>query len=163
MRSRFAVVALLLGLANAGQAGDYGLTVADDPNSPCARPGQARAASWPVVSGTEVGQDVLRYFSGQAPRLGLFSAAFGNARVTFCGARERGEVYEALVQVAVSGATVNESHLYGFAMMLGSKRLLDMIDARLQDAAVSPPVAERLRRMRGAVEEGMKKRDGRAA
>jgi hypothetical protein len=139
-------------------AGDYGLTIADDPTSACAGSRFPRSPSWPVVSGAGIAADVVRYFSGEEPHTTIFRAAFGNAFVTFCGGSERRAVYAAMIAMAVQGPTSHAEHLYDFALSLGSNRLIGMLDDELGKPGLDPKAAARLRRMRANAETGMRVR-----
>ncbi len=149
---RLAIVATFLG-ASVLAAGDYGLTVADDPSSECAR--RSRAPSGTVASAREVADDVARHFRGERSEVKYFTASMGNGFVHFCGRAERDEVYEALMKAAGQDAIANERDLFDYASMLGSERFVEMLDKRLAVGASSSRVAARLARMRDDVRAGM--------
>ena len=158
MRRTLVPLAGLCVLSSVASSGDYWLTVANDPKVPCARPTQEASASLPVASSQQIADDVARYFAGRHTQVGLFRASFSNGRVTFCGPRERTDVYVALIRAASTAAKANQVHLFDFSLVLGSQELLGMINERLNSTVASKGEGERLSRMRVAVERGMKLR-----
>ena len=150
MRSLLLAIALL---SLPASAGDYLLFIADD--AACERP---KAAS-DLYSSPEVVADLDRYFSGSDPQIGIFRAAFTNARIQFCGSTERAAIQGALVSWAVRGPSARESHLIDFFLMLGSNQVVAELDALIASAG-SPETRRRLQRAREAAARGVALRSG---
>jgi len=151
------ILASLLVTATA-LAGDYRLTVANDKHASCVRgPAAQGHPDWPVLTAKEVSDDLFRYFQGKTPHLKLFVPFFTNARITFCGAEERREVYEAMVAILQLPSIRNEFDLYDYCYLLGSRELLGLIDLQLRQK-LSSAIAKRLQKARAAVLKGLKAR-----
>jgi hypothetical protein len=132
------------------EGGDYTLFISDG-NEPCAPPvGSRNSDNNPIRTSDEVAKDIQRYFGGETPDLKLYNAFFSNAHISFCGKKERVNIFKALLDVIRLDAISNEAHLYDYFYMLGNKKLIKMIDIELEKE--NPQIVrERLRKARAAI------------
>jgi hypothetical protein len=155
----FIVVIALLTCSLNIYAGDYLLTISDDPSSTCALEAKKHgdALSHPICSTREIIADLDRHFTGYKPTLKIFNAAFTNARINFCTSEERHSVLIAIVNALVNPAVSNEWDAYDYLFMLGTPLILDEIKDRLHKEQ-SPAIKKRLEKAKKSVERGLKER-----
>jgi hypothetical protein len=152
---------LFFGLIVLANAGDYDLTISDEVNAPCAPPIASRDnTNNPIRTSGEIVEDIYRYFHGEKPKLGIFRAVFGNARIIFCGKQEKENIYKALIQVARFQKISHESDLYDFMFVLGNNDLLNMIDSEISKNN-SPTTQSRLYKAKNAVNKRYKSHNNR--
>jgi hypothetical protein len=159
MKTLFVATILLIFALN-GNAGEYFLTISDDPNSACALKAKKYAddMSYPIRSTQEVVLDLERYFTGHMPTLELFRAIFVNARIKFCTDESRQRILVAIIDALVKPDIFNEWDAYDYLYMLGTPQILKVINDRL-DKERSPLIRKRFARAKKSVERGLKERN----
>ena len=158
MKTLFIAALLLISSLN-GYAGEYFLTISDDPNSTCALKAKNYKddLSYPVRSTQEIVLDIERHFTGHKPQLELFIAIFVNARIKFCTAQSRQNVLVTIVDSLVMPNVFNEWDAYDYLYMLGTPEIVKEINDRLSKEQ-SPIIKKRLIKAKKSVERGLKKR-----
>jgi len=158
MRTKIIIAMIALVTTNA-MSGDYLLTIANT-QSTCIPPSASREnESWPIRSSSEIANDMVNYFSGGTPKLGLFVSAFQNGRIRICGNAERQELYHAFLTSLKLPKIAHEANLYDYMMMLGSEDLLQLLDSELQHQSLSNIEISRIRHAKESVKKGLKLRD----
>ncbi len=147
---RSLLLVLLIGPTPA-QAGDYLLVIADADVCSDAKPTST------VYSSAEVSANLDRHFSGADSDIGIFRAAFSNARVAYCGPAERAAIEDSLISWALRGPSANAADLYDYFLMLGSRRVATQLDI-LVSIGQSPGTTARLKRAQQAVARGLELR-----
>ncbi len=100
-------------------ADEYGLTIADNLDSPCTAVAKKNRSdcqakrtegaacnpdeSWPIKTSAEVVESINVFFSGNKPAINILPAAFSNDRLTFCSQMELEKVYQALQVIKKRG------------------------------------------------------------
>jgi hypothetical protein len=158
MKIFFFSIALLISSLNAF-AGDYLLTISDNPDSACALEAKKRGDEFghPVCSIQEITADLERHFTGKETKLEIFKGAFTNARIKFCTTESRHPVLIAIVNALAIPDIVNEWDAYDYLYMLGTLRILNEIKDRLHNEQ-SVIKRKRLQRAKKSVERGLKDR-----
>jgi hypothetical protein len=139
--------AALLPLSRPAAAGDYLLTVANDPTAACAA--QARKVrtwceeqrkagavcelerSWPLASAADVVDDLGRYFAGATKEIGVLIVSFVNGHVGFCSATERAAVHAGLAAIAARENLQHETELATILRIHASQTVLDGLRKQL--------------------------------
>ena len=142
--------AVLIALALPARGADYTLFVADNPSCPKPSVGESHRAQAVVA-------DMDRYFSGIAPQIEFFEAAFQNGSMGFCSSAEREAIENALIAWAVRAPAEHELQLYNAFFLLGSQRVADELGTRIPSAA-DPGLKDRLTRAREATSRGVRTR-----
>lgn len=161
MKTLFVATVLLI-LSINGYAGEYYLTISDDPSSACALKAKKHGddLSYPVCTTEEIVLDIESYFAGQKPKLELFGAIFVNARIKFCTAQSRERVLVTIIDALAKPDVSHEWDAYDYLYMLGTSKILKEIKDRLGKEQ-SPVINKRLIRAKKYVERGLKERKGR--
>ena len=144
MRFIAAVFLVLFFLPAAGFAGDYMLTICNEP----VHDGRVRNASWPVLTTNEIKSDINLFASGVDPQ-GIFRAAFTEGAVTYCSPGDRIVVRRYLVQALVTAKKQRVRPLLDFLTTSGRpSQAVSLIDSVLGRKDLSQQARARLLKAR---------------
>ena len=164
-------LAALFHLPKPASAGDYLLTVANDPNAACAE--QARKVhtwceeqrktgavcelerSWPIASATGVVDDLGRYFAGAETSLEILIVSFVNGHVAFCGDAERTAVGAGLVAIAAHDDLRHRAELTDILRIHASRAILDGMRKELAREDLAAASRKRLSDLAAVVESAL--------
>ncbi len=151
--SKIVIFILTLFFYSAASGSDYSLWVVDIGSPNCAPPMASRNDDlWnPIRTSDEVIQDLQRYFSSEKIKIPILVAAFTNGHIEYCSITSRRKVYESLIEILTWPEISNIKDLYDFISLSSNKRMLNIIDQKIEENKDKIKIVSRLKKAKKLV------------